>query len=412
VVRFRDFGSRFWAFLAGEAISEIGSWASLVAIWGYAAFAFDAEPAEIGFIGLAWLLPPVVLGPLAGTAIDRVGPRRVLVLAKAGGAAASIALVFANTFPLLIAFSFGHGIVTAFSRPALDAMPPRIVGDSQLAAANSLLHMSTNLAIVLGPIAAAGSIALLGFDGAFIFDACTYVIGIVAVFAVAMHAPVVGEEPHTGAWRETVAGIRIVTRSRPLRRTIALMSGVYFLYGTALMLEPIYVRDVLERPVATFALLQTAFGVCLVATGVVVARLGDRVASLTVLALAVVGSALGAVWYLSTTSIVMAFAGVMAWGAVTAFLAGPSRTLLQRNSPPGAQGRVLALDQTVEGLGHLVAMPVAAGLAAAFGVQGAAIVIGLTVAAGGLVGLWRVATVGLVRDSAAWAPLTKPQSSI
>jgi hypothetical protein len=103
----------------------------------------------------------------------------------------------------------------------------------------------------------------------------------------------------------------------------------------------------------------------------------------------------------------------MAWGAVTAFLAGPSRTLLQRNAPPGAQGRVLALDQTVEGLGHLVAMPVAAGLAAAFGVQGAAVAIGLVVTVGGSWGLWRVATVGRVRDSSAWAPpLTKPQSSI
>jgi MFS family permease len=382
-------------------------------MWGYAAFAFDAEPTEIGLIGLAWLLPPVVLGPLAGTAIDRVGPRTVLVLAKAGGAAASIALVFADTFPLLIAFSFGHGIATAFSRPALDAMPPRVVNDSQLAAANAFLHMATNLAIVIGPVAAAGSIALLGFDGAFVFDACTYLIGIVAVFAVTLHDPIQGEEPYTGAWRETITGIRIVLTSQPLRTTVALMSGVYFLYGTALMLEPIYVRDVLERPVSTFALLQTAFGVCLVATGVLVARLGDRVATLHVLALAVAGSALGAVWYLSTTSVVMAFAGVMAWGAVTAFLAGPSRTLLQRNAPPGAQGRVLALDQTVEGLGHLVAMPVAAGLAAAFGVQGAAIAIGVVVAVGGFGGLWRIAAVARVRDVPTWAPaLSEQQSSV
>ena len=141
---------------------------------------------------------------------------------------------------------------------------------------------------------------------------------------------------------------------------------------------------------STFALLQTAFGVCLVVTGVLVARLGDTVANLRVLALAVTGSALGAIWYLGTASVVMAFAGVMAWGAVTAFLAGPSRTLLQRNAPRGAQGRVLAVDQTVEGLGHLVAMPVAAGLAAAFGVQGAIVVIGLGVVALGVRGLlWR-----------------------
>jgi len=379
VTELRSFGARFWAFLAGEAISEIGSWASLVAIWGYAAFAFDAGPADIGLIGLAYLLPPVVLGPFAGTAIDRVGPRQVLVWAKVLGACVSVALVFADTYPLLIAFSFGHGIASAFARPALEAIPPRIVDDTKLAATNALLHMATNLAIVLGPVAAAGSIALLGFDGAFIFDAVTYGLGVLAVFAVTMHPPLV-EEEHTGAWRETVRGLRIVATRRPLRTTVFLMFGVYFLYGSALMLEPIYVRDVLERPVSTFALLQTSFGICLVAVGVVVARLGDRVAKLPVVALGVAGSALGAVWYLATTSVVMAFAGVMAWGAVTAFLAGPSRTLLQRNAPPEAQGRVLAVDQTAEGVSHLLAMPVAAGLAAAFGIQGAAVAIGFGVA--------------------------------
>ena len=399
----RSFGTRFWVFLAGESISEIGSWASLVAIWGYAAFAFDADPGQIGLIGLAWLLPPVVLGPFAGTAIDRVGPRRVLVVSKAIGAAASIALVFADSYSLLIVFSFGHGVATAFSRPALEAMPPRIVDDSHLAATNALLHMATNLAIVLGPVAAAGSIALIGFDGAFLFDAVTYLVGIGAVFVVRMHPPLAQEE-HTGAWSETLRGLRIVATEPPLRATVALMSGVYFLYGTALMLEPIYVRDVLERPVSTFALLQTAFGVCLVATGIVVARLGDRVAGLRVLSLAVAGSALGAVWYLGTTSVVMAFAGVMAWGAITAFLAGPSRTLLQRNAPPGAQGRVLAVDQTVEGLGHLVAMPIAAALAATLGIQGAAVVIGLGVVTLGVGGLLRTSGIEVAAPTTAVPP--------
>lgn len=388
----RSFGSRFWVFLAGESVSEIGSWASLVAIWGYAAFAFDADPAQVGLIGLAWLLPPVLLGPFAGTAIDRVGPRRVLVVSKAFGAVASVALVFAETYTLLIAFSFGHGIATAFSRPALEAMPPRIVDDARLAASNALLHMATNLAIVLGPVAAAGSIALIGFNGAFIFDAVTYLIGMGAVFAVHMHAPVVVEE-HAGAWRETVRGVRIVATTRPLRTTVGLMFGVYFLYGVSLMLEPIYVRDVLEQPVSTFALLQTAFGVCLVGTGVVVARLGDRVAGIRVVALAVAGSAIGAAWYLGTASVAMAFVGVMAWGAVSAFLAGPSRTLLQRHAPAGAQGRVLAVDQTAEGLGHLVAMPVAATLAAAAGVQGTAVVIGLVVLVVGVAGYVRAPAV-------------------
>jgi MFS family permease len=394
----RTFGARFWAFLAGQAFSAIGSWASLVAIWGYAAYAFDADPLDIGIVGVAWLFPPVLFGPIAGTVIDRLGPRKVLVAAKALGATASIALIFADTFTALIVFSFGHGISMAFAQPALDAFPPRIVPDRQLAAANALLNTASHLALVLGPVAAAGSIALIGFDGAFIFDALTYVVGIASTFFVTMHATPAMQDRST-AWREMADGLRIAVRRGPVRTTMTLTGSVYFLYGTALMLEPLYVRDVLERPVQTFALLQSAFGLCLVVAGFFVAWLGDRVATRAVLAMAVTGSALGAMWYLGTTSLIMAFAGVMAWGAVTAFIAGPSRTVLQRNAPEGAQGRVLAVDRTVEGLAHLVAMPIAAVLAASIGIRGAALVAGACIAAVGLTDRLRMRTAARAPDA-------------
>jgi MFS family permease len=385
VTDLRSFGPRFWVFLGGQAVSSIGSWATLVAIWGYAAYRFDATPVEIGLTGMAWLFPPVVLGPFAGTAIDRVGPRAVLASAKVLGIAASVALVFTNSFTLLVVFSIGHGISYAFSQPALDAFPPRLVDDSQLAAANSLVNVSGHMAIVFGPVAAAAAIALWDFHGAFVFDALSYVVGLLSLLVVHMHPPVEVEE-RTNAWRETVEGFRVVLTRRPLRNVITLTGSIYFLYGSALLLEPVYVRDVLHEPVSTFAYLQTAFGVCLVATGVIVARLGDRVATRGVLALAVVGSGVGAIWYLGTDSVAMAFAGVMVWGAFTAFVAGPSRTLLQRHAPPRAQGRVLALDRTMEGVGHLVALPVTGFLASALGIQTAAAVVCALVVAVGIAG--------------------------
>jgi MFS family permease len=385
VTDLRSFGPRFWVFLTGQAVSAIGSWATLVAIWGYAAYEFDATPTEIGLTGMAWLFPPVVLGPFAGTVIDRVGPRPVLAGAKVLGVAASIALVFTDSFAMLVVFSIGHGISYAFSQPALDAFPPRLVDDHQLAAANSLVNVSGHMAIVVGPVAAAGSIALWDFHGAFVFDALTYVVGLLSLLVVHMHPPTEPEH-RTNAWRETVEGFRLVLTRRPLRNVITLTGSIYFLYGSALLLEPVYVRDVLDEPVSTFAYLQTAFGILLVGMGIVVARLGDRVATRAVLAMAVLGSGVGALWYLGTESVVMAYAGVMVWGAFTAFVAGPSRTLLQRNSPPRAQGRVLALDRTMEGVGHLVAVPVTGFLASALGIRGAAAAVTAFVMAVGVAG--------------------------
>lgn len=382
----RALGARFWLFAGGQAISAIGSWASIVAIWGYAAYQFDADTADLSLVGLAWVLPAVVFGPLAGTLIDRVGPRPVLIGAKALGTVASVALIFADSFSLLVLFSIGHGAAFAFSEPALDAFPPRIVPDEQLASANALLRVSTDLAIVFGPVAAAGAIALWDFDGAFIADAVTYAVGIASTFAVVLAVVPEREEQH-GAWRETVDGLRLVVATPALRGTMLFTGTVYFLYGACILIEPVYVRDVLHRSVQTFGLLQTAFGVFLVIGGFVVARLGDRVATRRVLAFAVAGSGVGALGYFGTKSVVVAFIGVMAWGAVTSLISGPSRTLLQRNSRSDHHGRVLAVDRTVENVSHLIAMPIAGGLALAFGVQTAAVLFALTVLAVGVVGL-------------------------
>lgn len=382
-------GWRLRVFLGGQALSAIGSWATLVAVWGYAAFAFDSGAAEIGLIGVAWLLPGVALAPVAGLSIDRLGPKVVLIAAKGVGALASIALIFANSYGWLVLLSVGHGIAYAFYQPALDAVPPRAVPDAILARTNALVRVFTDTAIIFGPVAAAGTIALWDFRGAFAFDAATYLVGILAILPVGLRPPDVARSTQR-VWHEAFEGFRLIASRSSLRMTVLLTGTVYFLYGAALVIEPIYVRDVLHQPVSTFALLQTAFGVFLVGAGLLVARLGERTAQLSVVALTVVGSGLGAMLYLGTTSLAWSYVGVMAWGAVTAFVAGPSRTLLQRNSPAETQGRILALDRSVEGLAHLLALPVAGWLAASSTVRSAAVALTGTVALVGLVGLTMV----------------------
>ena len=68
---------RFLVLTVGHALNGIGSWAALIAIWGYAAYQFGLGPAHLGLLALAWGVPPVLLGPVAGVAIDRLGPREV-----------------------------------------------------------------------------------------------------------------------------------------------------------------------------------------------------------------------------------------------------------------------------------------------------------------------------------------------
>jgi MFS family permease len=332
LLRTRSFALLF----VGQALNGIGSWAALIALWGFAAYEFDSGPAQIALIGLAFSLPAAAIGPAAGVPIDRFGAKRVLVIAYAVGATAAVAMAFAQSFNQLVALGVVHGLTKAFAQPASDTLPPRLVDDDDLLAANAILGAASESAIVFGPLVAAVSIAAFGLKGAFFVDAATYAVGIAAVVPLRLRA--IGVDGHaaerTSLRAEVREGFAIVRRTPILRFTMLLAGMVFLTWGAYVVCEPIYVRDVLDQPASFFALLQTAFGVGLVTTGLLVPRFGERVAGPKALSVSVILSGLTAALYVGTRIPAVAVVGVFLWGVDVAFFSAPSRTLLQRHSPP------------------------------------------------------------------------------
>ncbi len=378
------FSPRVFGFLAAEALSAIGSWATLVVVWGYAAYEYDAGAADLGLFGVAFGLPGVLLGPLTGTIIDRLGPKFTLAVAKVIGTAAALLMLIPDDFAALAVLCAVHGVSMSLSYPALQAMPPRLVADEHVARTNALVSLTDELAIVFGPVVAGVGIALFGFRGAFVFDALTYLLGLLVLPMVSLR-PVRrttddGEEEPPVRFRDALEGWRLVLRTAVLRRTVSLTFAVHLLYGAALLAEPLYVRDTLERSEGVFAALQTVFGVFLIAGGLLSARLGDRIATYGWVALGVGLSGVTAIVYLGTPLVGVAFLGVALWGVATALISGPSRTVLQRATPERAHGRVLSADFVAANGAELTGLGIAAVLVGLFGVPWMILALGIPVA--------------------------------
>jgi len=377
---------RVGGFLLAETLSAIGSMATMVAIWAFAAYKYDATPGEVALFGVAFSLPGVLLGPITGLVVDRLGPKGTLFGAKALGVVASLLLVGAHDFKTLAMLSALHGVSQAFSRPALQSLPPRLVDDEHLARTNALVGLTDQLSIVLGPVAAGVAIAAFGFSGAFVFDAFTYALGILVLPIVHLRPVPVAEgadpnaEAHVPGLRDALEGWKMVGRTPILRRVVACAFSVHLLYGTAMLAEPLYVRDVLERSTNVFASLQSVFGVFLVLGGLVAARLGDRMATFGWVALGVIASGGTAILYLGTELLGVAFLGVSLWGVATAIIWGPSTTVLQRNSPSSHHGRVMAAEQLAANLAMFLGLGLAGVLISLVGVQPTMTTLGLSVA--------------------------------
>ncbi len=320
--------------------------------------------------------------------MDRLGSKRVLAYAKLLGVVASIALLFANDFATLTLLSALHGAGAAFARPALTSMPPRMVDDANLARTNAMVGLTEQLSIVLGPVAAGVAIGLFGFKGAFVFDGLTYALGIAVLPLVHLRAadPASAEHVETAGspWRDALAGWKVIIH-RPLARRLVTVSFVInVLYGTSVLAEPLYVRDVLHRSTTVFASLQTVFGILLVLGGIVAARLGDRLATFRWVMVGLIGSGFTAVIYLGTPSLVIAYLGVSLWGACTALVWGPAHTVLQRSTPEAAHGRVMAADQLAQNLAMFLGIGLAGVAIGATGVRPTIIGLAIFVIASGV----------------------------
>ena len=378
---------RRWPFAllcAGSALNAIGSWAALIAIWGFASSQFHASATQIALLGLAWSAPAALVGPLAGVPVDRFGPKRVLVASDLSGAVTALAMAAAHSFGMLAGLAFGSGLVQATGLPAGQSLPPRLVDDADLLQANALLAMADQSAIVLGPLVAAAVIASVDVRAAFYVDAITFVVGALSVLPLRLR-PLTAPPVRGSAWREVRAGLRLAWSTPAVRRTLALAGAAFASWGAFFVLEPLYVRDVLHRSSALLGLFQTAFGVGLLVTTALLPRLG--LASVRALAVSVALSGVAAATYVGTHLVAVAFVGVVAWGVDVAFFLPPMQVVLQRATPTAAHGRILALSSTADGVANMVAIPLAGVCVGLLGVRATGALVGaLSVVAG--IGGW------------------------
>jgi predicted MFS family arabinose efflux permease len=382
LLRTRGFG----LLLAGETVNATGNWIAVIAIWGFASFKFDAGAGDLALLFVVLSLPGALLGPLLGVPIDRLGPRRTLLVANLLGIVDALALTRAQSYLQIVLLALPLGLIEALAAASLDAVPPRLVRDDQLVAANALLGGAQDVALVIGPIAAAAVNEQWGLQGAFVADAVTFLVGALVALSIRIEPIARHAEPDT-TWRELRAGLTLARRSEGLRWTLVVVASVYSLWALFGLLEPLYVRDVLGQSDTVFALLQTVYGVGLVLTSLALARLGDRVARPRYVAIAVMVSGLTAALYLGTHSLAVAFAGVFLWGVDVAFFYVPAKTLLQRYAPLEFHGRILSLNQSLEPLAGLVVTPLGALLLGVVSVQLLGVLGGALAALGGVVAL-------------------------
>jgi len=143
----------FRRLAAGLAVSTAGNWLYNVALLVYV-FERTHSASWVAAASIIRLAPFVVFGPLGGALADRVERRSLMIASDLARAVLMLclALAAARTAPpaLVLAIAFLSTTAGTPYNPAVGAVTPALVPESDLAAANAVARTLDNVAIVAG----------------------------------------------------------------------------------------------------------------------------------------------------------------------------------------------------------------------------------------------------------------------
>ncbi len=242
-LKYRDF-RLMWA---GFFVSQVGTQMQVVAV-AWQVYQLTGDPLALGAIGLARVLPIVVLGVFGGVFADVVDRRRMLLGTQSAMMLCSLGLFYLThaglvTMPLLYAFCVLAGIATALSNPARQAMIPTLVPESALARALGLSVSSWQLATVLGPTVGGFVLASHGADVVYLIDAASFVAMIVALLLI---RPRGSAAPTTSVGLDALAeGFRFLWQT-PILLGLMLADFLGTFFAGAMLLMPIFANELLD----------------------------------------------------------------------------------------------------------------------------------------------------------------------
>ncbi|MFB7635190.1 MFS transporter [Streptomyces sp. NPDC056149] len=331
-------------FLAGQAVSLLGSAMAPVALAFAVLDGSGGRPGDLGAVLAARMLPLLAFLLVGGATADRFRRRTVLVTANLGaaaaqGAVAGLLLTGRYALPAVAGLEVLGGTCAAFATPALRGLLPELVGGAALRPANALLATARNVAKVLGPSLSGLLVAVVGSGPALAGDAVSYAVAAGCLLRLRAGEGRPAQRPRS-VWSEILGGWREFRRIRWLGPpTLAFFVINLVQTGTWQVLGPALTERTAGR--AVWGLVLSARGVGLLLSGVVLYRLAVG----RLLALGQAASALGAVpllvlgWRLDAPWLV---AGGFAAGLGVCVTGIAWDTSLQEHVPPHALSRVAA----------------------------------------------------------------------
>lgn len=345
--------------------------AYFVGITGYAAYNLHATPSLIATVMVSLNLANVFGSIISGAAIDKWGPRKIVVMSLILLAITSACSVLVGTnVPIFIVFAAVLGFILSVSKTAYNAYAPYVEeGKAGLKKINSLVMFGSYSSAIFGPTIGGFIVKYYPTMTVFLFCAAAALIAlVVVVFAKEQYTPRKEKRPKHPL-REATEGVRLVFTTQSLRYYLVVGVMLWFSFGAFDALESLYYKDIVHASIEWMGWINGAIGFGMVIGVVILSRIPSRVINSVLLALLVGCVGIGSIVYVATHSVYIVMLGGFLLGVAFGIAEPMMRTLVQADSPLESVGRVLGAIQTFRVGFTIIPLMLAPSLARILGIQ-------------------------------------------
>ena len=384
----------------GGFVSQLGDFVLFVGL-PYEIYRLTGNTLATAGMVLAFLVPNILLGSVAGVFVDRWDRRRLMVTVNLLQALSLLPLLLVPQLGLWVIYAVLvlESSISQLFGPAQVALMPTLLegGQEELLTANATSGVGRHLSRLIGPaiggvVVAAGGLSAVTVVDSISFVASAGMLALIRSRPAARHVTDSLEHEAISAWRRLVTewrdGLRVVLHQPVLRALLVFFAITAVGEGLTSALFVVWVVGPLQSDSTGWGLVLSTQAIGGLAGALVIARLGARIRPLPLL--------IGAAWMFGAIDLVLftypaiyphigpALVMLVIVGVPGAAMGAAATTLQQSESEDSHRGRVVGAIGAVAGLGALVGATAAGVLGqvvpviALLVVQGSVYVIGGT----------------------------------
>jgi len=396
VFRRRDFTLMWIGQLISTAGTALTSLAASILV-----FRQTGSALSVGLMLMATAAPSLLVGLFAGVFVDRYDRKKIMVVTELSRAVLICLIPFAIQFGIVWLYIIVAltSAIAQFYDPAHESVLPEIAPEEELAAANSLMAISSFGSTAIG-FAASGFIAsAANINWAFYIDGLSFIFSAIIIFLVRIQPLENTEEASVSmVTRNLRAGLRFLFDTPILRSLFLVYVPVLIAFGLSnSLLLPFSIRA-LEATEFQYGIQEALTSIGFVVASLLMASIFDRMREGAWIAVGWITMGVLGVLYARAMSVPLAILWVTFSGFMNAPAAIGRRLVLQRNTVREMRGRVNSAFFVSRDILFIIGMG-AAGLADFMNIRLLYAISSLIVVFGGV---WVLFLPGLRQDREAW----------